>query len=101
MVNFVVYNKFGQILRTGTCPKNMVAIQAGDGEYSLIGNGSDRDHKVINGKVVSRSPEEINELMETEDTTKKSQERRRMINSKGQEIIDRMAIEELKKEGKL
>lgn len=47
MRKFIVYDNTGQILRTGSCPENMLDIQAhGEGEYILEGEASDETDMV-------------------------------------------------------
>jgi hypothetical protein len=53
-VPFVVYTTDGTIQRTGTCPRSMVAIQAGEGELAMEGAATDLEHSVIGGKITKR-----------------------------------------------
>lgn len=96
---FIVYNENGNILRTGSCPRDMVSIQAQLGESVVRGDGNDRDHKVVDGQIVKKSKAEMNALVASEKTFEDVQDRLRIIRSKGQEILDAMAIKELTKEG--
>lgn len=54
MINFIVYNSDGDILRTGTCPDNMIDLQAGDGEYVIEGVASDVTNRISNGDIVDK-----------------------------------------------
>lgn len=46
IVNYVKHNKEGVITSYGTCPEIMVDIQAQEGEFVLIGKGTDISHYV-------------------------------------------------------
>ena len=55
MADFVVYNPVnGQILRAGRCPENMVTIQAGLNELTLVGQGGDDKHYILNQIITIR-----------------------------------------------
>jgi hypothetical protein len=56
-VPYVVYDAAGRILRSGTCPKDQMALQAGAGEQVLQGDGRDDTHQVVNGRLVPRPPD--------------------------------------------
>jgi len=49
-----VYNMNGEILRTGGCPDELLARQAGEGEFVMEGTANDVTQKVENGKVVDK-----------------------------------------------
>lgn len=59
MINYIIYNSLGEILRTGMCGNNDFAIQAGDGEFVLEGTADPRYQKVQDGTVVSKSQSDI------------------------------------------
>jgi hypothetical protein len=46
IVNFIVFDGAGRILRTGYCPDNMVEIQAGPGETAVEGEADSAHHEV-------------------------------------------------------
>ena len=98
MKNYVVYDLEGKILRTGTCPDDMIEIQAGENEMVMEGVVDDTKHRIKDGKIVEhkKTPEEIEE--ETQANILREKEMK--THSKMQEILRRMAIEELEKEGK-
>jgi len=56
MKSFIVYNADGDILRTGTCPDNMMGIQASksNGEHILEGMANDVTQKIVKGKIVEK-----------------------------------------------
>lgn len=41
MKNYVVYNSQGVILKTGYCPTDMLALQAGNGESVIEGQANE------------------------------------------------------------
>jgi len=60
MKNYIVYETdTGKIVRTGQCTNTMFSAQAGVGEDVLEGTASDIIQKVVDGKVVDKTPEEI------------------------------------------
>lgn len=99
MKNFIIHDLEGKILRTGSCPDNMMEIQAGKNEFVMEGIADDVKHEVKNGKIAEhiKTIEEI----EQENLQKSWREEELKIQAKMNEILKRMAIEELEKEGKL
>ena len=64
MSNYIVYNdSTGKILRSGSCPMSMLAIQAGPGETVIEGKlpdgTDDRTQKIKGDQVVDKTPAEI------------------------------------------
>jgi len=59
MKRFIVYNSKGQILRTGSCPDSIFFRQAHDGEFVIEGKANDVTQKIVGGKIVNKTPEEI------------------------------------------
>lgn len=70
MAQFIVYNENKVILRTGSAPLGMVNMQAGDGEFVIVGTAADKTQKMefdgldesgrpINPRLVDKTPEEI------------------------------------------
>lgn len=59
MINYIVYNSIGEILRTGMCSNKDFELQAGDGEFAVEGTADPRYQKVQDGVVVSKSQSEI------------------------------------------
>ena len=58
MKNFVVFNSTGKILRDGTCQDSTFERQAKEGEFVMEGQANDVTPKVIDGKIVDKTPEE-------------------------------------------
>lgn len=97
MTNYIVYNSNGEIIKTGVCPSAMVPLQVKMGEYVIEGNANDIRDRVVNGKVVPKSQAEIDEILDA----MKPDPIEVMIQNKIKEINRRVAIKELKDEGKL
>jgi len=45
-MRFIVYNSFGEILRSGSAPLSMIPKQKGPGEFVTTGKGNDETHYV-------------------------------------------------------
>lgn len=55
MKQFIIHDADGNILRTGSCPEDMLAMQAGNGEYVIEGIADDATQMVSNNQLVSKS----------------------------------------------
>jgi len=97
MKNYIVYDQIGKILRTGTCPDNMILIQVGDGEFVMEGKANDIEDRIVESKVVRKTQVEINTIRKAMEPDLNEM----LIQNRMNEIVRRMAIDELKKEGKL
>lgn len=61
-MKFIVYRKeTGKILRTGSCPSSVFSLQADStkDEFVIEGIANDITQKVIDGKIVDKTPDEI------------------------------------------
>lgn len=58
-MNFIVYNTEGAILRTGSCPEEMIELQTGDGELVMEGTVNDVTQMVIDGQVVDKPVQSV------------------------------------------
>jgi len=96
-MNYIVYNKDGNILRTGACPERMVQLQVGIDEFVIEGIANDMEDKIVEGKIVRKSEAEINLIKEAAKPNSKEL----LISQRMNEILRRQVIEELTKEGKL
>lgn len=59
MKHFIVYNRQGKILRTGTCQKSTLLLQAQEGEFVMEGLANDVTQKIVNNKIINKTTEEI------------------------------------------
>ena len=58
-MKFLVHNADGNILRTGQCPAEQLALQAGYGEWvieDIAGDTNDTHHRIEGGKRVEFTP---------------------------------------------
>lgn len=94
MKDFIVYNTEGKILRTGSCPDDMVKLQ---GELVMEGKANDIEHKIVKGKVAKKTKKELDAIKKKMQPDPKEI----LIRDKMQEILRKQAIDELTKEGKL
>ena len=62
--NFIVYSAdTGLIIKTGSCPEHIMALQANEGELVMEGVANDYNQKVENGVLVDRdTTEEDNQI---------------------------------------
>ena len=55
MTHYIIYiGSTGEILRTGTCPDEMMPLQAHDGEAVMEGKANDETQMVVGGQVVDK-----------------------------------------------
>jgi len=59
MKNFILYDSTGKILAIGTCQDSDFELQAKAGQFVMEGIANDGIHKIVDGKVVNKTPEEI------------------------------------------
>lgn len=59
MKRFVIYNKAGKILRVGTCQNMDFELQAHENEFIMEGEANDALQKIVDNKIVDKTPEEI------------------------------------------
>ena len=54
MIDFIVHDNEGRILRSGLCQKEAVHLQATRGEVAIVGKACDEKHYILSGKVTER-----------------------------------------------
>ena len=54
MIDFIVHDNEGRILRRGLCQKEAVHLQATRGEVAIVGKACDEKHYILSGKVTER-----------------------------------------------
>ena len=59
MINFIIYTDLGKILRTGFCTEEDFQFQAKEDEFIIEGRADDIKQKVVDKKVVNKTPQEI------------------------------------------
>lgn len=100
MKNFIVHTGIGKILRTGSCPDNAFELQAhNEGEFLLEGVAKRKTQKIIKGKIVNKTPEEI-EVDKPPESEPISHEQQQVniTNKQWRDVIDRLNVLEQKKE---
>lgn len=58
-MKYSIYNMAGVKLRVVDCPPTLAALQVHAGELILEGEVNDETQKVVAGKIVDKTPEEI------------------------------------------
>ena len=58
-MKYIIYDSAGEIRRVVECAPTLAKIQAKEGEFILEGSADDVTQKIINGKIVDKTPEEI------------------------------------------
>ena len=96
-MNYIIHDKDGNILRTGTCPVDMFSLQARQGETVMEGKANDIENRIINGKIIRKTKKEIALIKKEMEPDPKE----RLIGQRMHEIMRRQAIEELTREGKI
>jgi len=107
--DFIVYNKkTGEIFRTGNAPENMIKIQVNNENEAVIEDKADdvcdqidlKTKKVMKDYKTSRKAiREAEEQKRIEEAPAKAREA--LIQSRADQIVHKMAIEQLTEEGKL
>jgi len=87
MKDFVVYAD-GKVLRSGSCQNDTFYLQAGDGEFVIEGKADDITQKIINGKVVDKTHEEIE--AEKPPRIPKEKQPAMITNEQWQDVLDRL-----------
>ena len=96
-MNYIIYDKDGNILKTGICPQDIVQLQAGTDEFVMEGIANDIEDRIIKGKIVRKSEAEINVIKEA----MKPDPKELLISQRMSEIVRKQAIKELTEEGKM
>jgi len=96
-MKYVIYDKTGTILRQVQCSESMGRIQAKENEFIMQGTANDRYQKIVDGKIVNKSPDEI--VRDNPETEIPKEKRARVIsNEQWDGIMAR--IESLESEAK-
>lgn len=90
MKNFIIYNSNNKILRTGTCTAHDFLLQAGKGEFVLEGTANDITQKISEGKVVNKTPEEIEIDNPTPPEIPFEKQTARITNEQWQAVLNRL-----------
>lgn len=96
MKHFIVYNSLGKILRTGTCQDNRFFYQACENEFVKEGQANDATQKIVDGKVVDKTPEEIEADNPTPIPVPFEKQPANITNEQWQNILNRISELETK-----
>lgn len=96
MKNYIVYDNSGTILRTGCCSKGDFFLQVGDGEFVMEGIANDVTQKIVDGKVVDKTPEEIEADNPTPIPVPFEKQPANITNEQWQNILNRISELETK-----
>ena len=99
MKNYIVYDNKGKILRTGSCSNTSFALKAGDGELIIEGVADDVTQKIIDGKVVNKTSEEMAAENPPSIEIPFGQRKAMITNEQYRYILDRLTELERNKEG--
>lgn len=88
MKNFVVYDQHGNILRTGSCPDHDLKLQ---GENTMEGTADDATQKIVDGKVVDKTPEEIERDNPTIPEVPEDDQQAFITKKQWQKVTDKLA----------
>lgn len=64
MIDYIIYNDDGNILRTGKCPESILYTQINEGENIMQGVASDDKHIIVNGQIVDKPVDNFINLSE-------------------------------------
>lgn len=59
MIDYIIYDDSGQILRTGKCPQSMLNAQCGENENIIQGIAQDDKHQIIDGLIVDKDVDNV------------------------------------------
>lgn len=95
---YIIYDVSGTILRSGLCGVGGIEKKkAGlsQGEYIMKGTADDITQKVVGGKIINKTPEEIDRPSAPEPVPYEQQQAN-ITNEQMQKIIDRLEVLESK-----
>lgn len=102
MSNYIVYDRStGKINKTGSCPEEMMELQAGENEAVMEGQADDSKQYIVGGAVVEFSAAMKEEKATIEHVRQAAADKETIIRQKMDDILRKQAITELTKEGKL
>lgn len=92
MKSYIVYDEEGKILRTGICPDEAFLKQAQTGEFVMEGAANDYFQKIVGGRVVDKTPEEIAEENPPEPVVPWEDQPARITNREWELVKDKLGI---------
>jgi len=95
-MRYIVYNQKGKILRTGTCSNVDFLLQAGEDEFIMEGTANDARQKIVNGRIVDKTPQEIEADNPTLPKIPIEKQPARITNEQWQKVLNRLEVLEAK-----
>lgn len=93
MKNYIIYNNNGKILRIGSCSDDCFNLKAQKDELIIEGSADDCTQKVVNDKVVDKTPEEIaSEQPPDPDPIPHEKQVVFITNEQWQSVLDRLIV---------
>lgn len=93
MKNFIVHNKQGKILRTGSCQEKDFKLQGAcyADEFVMEGIANDMTQKIVNGQIINKTPEEIRTNKPPEPAPVPLEKRpARITNEQWKDVLDQL-----------
>ena len=95
-MRYIVYNQKGKILRTGTCSNVDFLLQAGEDEFIMEGKANDARQKIVNGRIVDKTPQEIEADNPKPPKIPAEKQPARITNEQWQKVLNRLEVLEAK-----
>ena len=90
MIQFIIYNNDGKIIRVGVCSEPLYDLQAQEGEKIIVGNADPTKHKIVDGKRVDKTPQEIMADTSEEMVIPVEEKQASITNQMWQDLMDRL-----------
>ncbi|MBA7608068.1 hypothetical protein ES703_15243 [subsurface metagenome] len=95
-MKYIIYNKLGKILRVVQCPSTEKKSQVHKDEFVMEGQADDITQKIVNGKIVDKTPEEVKADNPSPSEVPESERPARITNKQWQDVQDRLTRLEAK-----
>lgn len=82
MINYIVYNNDGNIIRTGTCLESDMHLQCGEDQYIMQGLADDASQKIVDGTIVDKDVDPLSRDAAKENCMEKLKEKRDILLNK-------------------
>lgn len=87
---YIIYDKNGKIIRAGSCPDSMFLLQVHNDEFIMEGTADNITQKIVDGKIVNKTSEEIKADNPPLPEIPKSKRPIMITNEQYQSILDRL-----------
>ena len=89
-IDYIIYRGDGKILRSGNCPAQFFMDQVGIDEFIRVGIATDSLHKIVDGQIIEKGPEETPVGLEEEEMIEE------ITKGEWQNVLDRLTVLENK-----